>query len=187
MSIRESDRKRSVCMNTKNLLLNIAVAALSVAAIQAAIAAQKSNAATAEEKFIKKAADANMTEIQLGKMAGENGQSQAVKDFGQRMVTDHTKIGDDLKPIAAKLNVEVPTEVTNPKHKQAIDEMAKLKGNEFDKKYSSAMVQDHETVIAMFEKAEGEVKDAELKKFIADTLPILKEHLAMAKKLPSGK
>jgi putative membrane protein len=49
------------------------------------------------------------------------------------------------------------------------------------------MVRDHETVIAMFEKAEGEVKDAELKKFITDTLPILKEHLAMAKKLPSGK
>jgi putative membrane protein len=49
------------------------------------------------------------------------------------------------------------------------------------------MVQDHEKVISMFEKEESEGKDAELKKFVQNTLPILKEHLEMAKKLPSSK
>ena len=49
------------------------------------------------------------------------------------------------------------------------------------------MRQDHGKVIATFEKAKGEVKDAELKKFIEDTLPTLKEHQEMAAKLPGGK
>lgn len=157
--------------------------------VQGAIAADKQTAAKAgstDEQFIKKAADANMTEIQLGKIAGDNAQSQEVKDFGQRMVSDHTKIGDDLKPIADKLNARIPAEVI-AKHKEIIDRLGKLKGDAFDKPYAKAMVQDHEKVISMFEKEESEGKDAELKKFVQNTLPILKEHLEMAKKLPSSK
>lgn len=156
---------------------------------QVSLAAEKSSAKPggADASFIKKAADANMTEVELGKLAGDNGQSQAVKDFGERMVKDHGKAGDDLKPIAEKLNVEIPSEVKNAQHKETIDELKKLKGEEFDRKFSRMMVQDHEKVISMFERAEGEVKDPELKKFIQDTLPTLKEHLELAKKLPSGK
>ncbi len=53
--------------------------------------------------------------------------------------------------------------------------------------YVKEMVKDHEKDIAEFEKASGEVKDADLKKFIDDTLPVMKRHLEMVKKLEGTK
>jgi putative membrane protein len=132
--------------------------------------------------FIKHAADANMTEIKLGNVAQDNGQSQEVKDFGQRMIKDHGNAEDQLKPIAQKLNVDIPDQVS-AEHQKTIDHLSSLKGDEFDKAYAKAMVKDHKKVIAMFERAESNVKDADLKKFAKDTLPILHEHLEMAEKL----
>ena len=43
-----------------------------------------------------------MEEVELGRVAVKNGQSDKVKEFGQRMIDDHSKAGDDLKSVAAK-------------------------------------------------------------------------------------
>jgi len=143
----------------------------------------------ADAAFIKKAANGGMTEVELGKIAAEKGQSQEVKDFGNRMVTDHGKANDQLKTVASKLNVTVPDKV-DAKHQATIDKFSKMSsGDAFDKAYAKNMVQDHQEDIAEFQKASKQVKDADLKKFIDDTVPVMKEHLDMAKKLPgaSGK
>ena len=132
--------------------------------------------------FVDKTADANMTEIQLAKIALVNGQKQDVKDFANRMIADHGKAGDELKPIAEEMNVTLPEKVS-AEYQQTIDKLSKLNGEEFDKAYSSAMVNDHKKVVTMFEKAEKDVQNADLKKFAEKTLPTLKEHLELAEKL----
>src|SRR4030095_1841946 len=72
---------------------------------------------TAIEKiFIKKAADGGMTEVELGRLAAEKGGSDEVKDFGNQMVKDHSKINDDLKEVAAKMNVTLPSAVSAKHH-----------------------------------------------------------------------
>ena len=50
-----------------------------------------------------------------------------------------------------------------------------------------AMVKDHKKDIAEFEKAQGEVKNEDLKKFISDTIPVMKEHLEMVEKMEGAK
>lgn len=126
-----------------------------------------------------------MTEVELGKIAGKNGQKREVKDFGSRMVTDHGKANDDLKAVASKMNVTVPDDVS-AKHKATIDKMSKMSGAAFDSAYTKAMVQDHEKDIAEFEKARGEVSNEELKAFIDKTVPVTKEHLEMAKNMQAA-
>ena len=172
-------------MKTKHLLLLAAVAALCAMPIQSVCAAQ-GNARSKDAGFIKKLADANMTEIKLARVALDNGQKQEVKDFANRMIKDHGKAGDELKPIAQKLNVNIPDQVSS-EHQATIDKLSKLKGDKFDKAYAEAMVKDHKKVVSMFEKNEGQLQDADLKKFATDTLPTLKEHLDMAQKLESAK
>jgi putative membrane protein len=172
-------------MKTKHVLFAAAFAAMFAMPIQSVLAAHK-DGGSKDARFIKKVADANMTEIKLARVAADNGQKQEVKDFAARMTKDHGNAGDQLKPIAEKLKVSIPDQVS-AEHQQTIDKLSKLKGDEFDKAYAEAMVKDHQKVVAMFEKIEGELQDPDLKKFAQDTLPTLKEHLEMAQKLEAAK
>ena len=109
---------------------------------------QTTNTAPTDTRtFINNMAIAGMAEVQLGKLASERGMSADVKQFGQMMVTDHTKANDELKQIAAKLNVPLPTEL-DTKHKALADRLSKLQGAEFDREYAMAMVSGHEEVAA---------------------------------------
>ncbi|HEY0368092.1 MAG TPA: DUF4142 domain-containing protein [Chthoniobacterales bacterium] len=165
--------------------LVVCASLFAAAAISAAPA--KESAGGSDAAFVAKAANGGMTEVELGKIAADKGQNQAVKDFGSRMVTDHSKANDQLKSIASKLGASVPDKA-DAKHQAVIDRFMKMQaGAAFDKAYASNMVKDHEEDVAEFQKASKQVKDADLKNFINDTLPVLKEHLAMAKKLGSSK
>ena len=84
------------------------------------------------------------------------------------------------------MNVTVPSGV-NAKHHAAIEKMAGMSGADFDKAYVAAMVTDHEKDIAEFEKADKEVKNPALKKFIEDALPMMKDHLEKIKKFDQAK
>jgi putative membrane protein len=148
---------------------------------------QKSEKASASDTaFMMKAADGGMTEVELGKVAEKNGQKDDVKTFGNHMVKDHGKANDDLKSVAGKMKVTLPEKVS-AKHQAKIDQMSKMSGDAFDTAYVKGMVEDHEKTVADFEKASGTVKNADLKKFIDDTLPVIKEHLEMARKMQGAK
>ena len=62
-----------------------------------------------------------------------------------------------------------------------------LLGAEFDKAYAKHMVEDHEKAVKLFENASKNIKDPGLKDFATKTLPTIKEHLEMAKKLEAAK
>jgi putative membrane protein len=172
-------------MKTTTFVLTLGTAL----ALSSAFAAEKEKSdkpTAAETAFIMKAADAGMTEVELGKVAEKNGQKADVKSFGGHMVKDHSAANDNLKSVAAKMNATLPDKVS-AKHQATIDKMSKMSGAEFDTAYVNAMVEDHEKVAAEFEKARGEVKNEDLKKFIDDTLPVVKEHLKMAKEMQAAK
>lgn len=128
-------------MKTKCLTIIAATAAF-VIIPKMQLAAADTNASSADATFMKHAADANMTEIKLGEIAADNAEKQSVKDFGNRMVSDHGKAANQLEPIAKKLDVTIPSEVSS-EHQKTIGRLSKLKGAEFDKAYADAMVKDH--------------------------------------------
>jgi putative membrane protein len=103
------------------------------------------------QEFIKKAAIANMAEIQLGQLAGTKAESPEVKQFAQTMVDEHTKALDELKQAAGSSGATLPTEL-DKKHQKLQDKLSKLSGAEFDKKYMEAMVDAHKDVAKMLEK-----------------------------------
>jgi putative membrane protein len=176
-------------MKTKSTTIALGLAAILSLPFQPASAADEvaSNKPTAMERtFIKKAADGGMMEVELGRLAAEKGGSDQVKDFGNEMVRDHSKINDNLKDVAAKMKATVPSSVS-AKHHAAIEKMSRLSGADLDKAYVTAMVTDHEKDIEEFEKADKEVKNPDLKKFIEDALPMMKDHLEKIKKFDQAK
>src|SRR6266498_3785328 len=61
--------------------------------------------------FMTGVADVSMTEVKLGQLAQEKGSNARIKAFGQMMVNDHSKANDELKSLAGKKNVSLPTNI----------------------------------------------------------------------------
>jgi putative membrane protein len=132
-----------------------------------------------DERFIKDAAAGGMMEVELGKMAAEKAASDQVKEFGRRMQEDHGKANGELKTIAANKGVELPKALEG-KHKKTVDRLAKLSGEEFDRQYMRAMVEDHQEDLQKFERAADKGKDPDVKQFASKHVPVLKKHLELA-------
>ena len=131
------------------------------------------------QKFMEEAATGGMMEVELGNMAQEKASSQEVKDFGERMVTDHTKAGDELKSLAQEKSVTLPDSMT-AKQQRSVKKLSALSGQEFDQEYMKMMVKDHEKDVKTYQKASENVPDPTVQDFAAKTLPTLKEHLQEA-------
>jgi predicted outer membrane protein len=110
---------------------------------------------------------ANMAEVELGKLVPERSTDTEVKKFAQMMITDHSQSLSSLKAIAMQHQVPVPADVDG-KHTRLRDKLAKWHGNEFDREYMDAMVDEHEDVLDALESRVDEKTLAEYKAEIDD-------------------
>lgn len=133
-------------------------------------------------KFVKDAALGGMTEVELGRLAAQKATRDDVKQFGQKMVDDHTKANDQLKDIATKSSMEVPSSLDS-KHQARVDKLSALSGAAFDKAYVKDQLKDHQQDVSEFQSEAQGGSDPNIKQFAASTLPTLQEHLSMVKDL----
>jgi putative membrane protein len=142
----------------------------------------QTQAAMTDQVFAKDAARGGLAEIKLGKLAGDNGSSEAVKAFGTRMVAEHTKAGDKLKDAAAQEHITLPAELS-AKDQATYDRLSKLSGTDFDRAYAQDMVRDHQQDLRDFQREANNGNDAAIKAFAADTVPMIQQHLDQAKEM----
>jgi len=140
---------------------------------------------SADNSWVMKVAQGGMLEVELGKLAETQASAEGVKQFGNRMVTDHTKANDELTQIATRKGITLPTSL-DAKHQAMKDRLSKLNGAAFDKAYMDAMVKDHREDVAEFRKESSTGQDADVKAFAAKTLPTLEEHLSLAEQTASS-
>jgi putative membrane protein len=135
-----------------------------------------------DQPFVTAAASDGMAEVELGKLAGEKATNASVKAFAQRMVTDHSKAGDELKSLASSKQITLPAAI-DAKHKAAHDRLAKLAGSEFDRAYVREMVAGHKKAVSAFTTESMSGKDSDIKAWAGKTLPTLREHLTLIEAL----
>jgi len=153
------------------LVLVIGAMSLSGAAkAETTPASEGSSLSTKDKTFMKKAAKGGMMEVAMGKVAEQNAQSDDVKSFGKRMVTDHGKANDELKSIASKKGIQLPSKEPSGKWTS-------------DKAYIDMMVKDHEKDLAEFKEEANSGSDPDVKKFADDTAKVVQEHLDLAKEI----
>ena len=126
----------------------------------------------ADEQFIKNATNGGIMEVEMGKMAAKNATNADVKNFGNRMVTDHSRANAQLKSIAAKKGFELSSKPAKQTWQS-------------DKAYMQMMVQDHQKDVAEFQKEAKNTTDPDLKQFASSTAKVIQGHLAMAKQINS--
>lgn len=138
-----------------------------------------------DHKFVMEAAMGGMMEVELGRVAAQRGATDAVKQFGQRMVDDHSKANEELMSLASSKGMTLPTALDD-KHQKDVTKLSGMSGAEFDRAYAKMMLKDHEKDVKAFERQSTRGGDPDIRAFAAKTLPTLQEHLQMARALPGN-
>lgn len=150
------------------------------------------------QDFVTKAANVNMAEVELGRLAEQKAQSPQVKDFARQMVEDHTKANTELEQIARAQNIQLPTALDQD-HQDALQKLQGLSGADFDREYIDAMVDGHQDAVDLLKDHADDLKDnaqgapvgtsgtapakAQADQWAANTLPAVQSHLDMAKRI----
>jgi putative membrane protein len=150
-----------------------------------AAAAGAASEGSSDARFIDHVARDNEGEIELGKLAVQKTQSPEVKALAQRLVTDHSKANQQLKRLAQKESVSVPTGV-GKEQKDLRAQLEKLNGAAFDRAFVDAEVKDHQNDITFYQNESNRLQDPQLRSFAQQTLPVLQEHLQMAERAEAG-
>lgn len=132
--------------------------------------------------FWTEAAQSSLAEVALSNVAVQKAQSDAVKQFAQRMVDDHTKANQELAAAAQAKGVTVPTTLP-AKRQRDVDDLNGEEAGTFDREYMQMMVKDHEKAVKLFQRQADRGTDADAKALAARLLPTLQEHLSMARSL----
>lgn len=140
----------------------------------------------ADRAFMEKAAMSDMAEVQLSQIAQQKATRDDVKQLAGRMVQDHTRTSQELKSIAGKHNVTLPTALDR-KHQLAVEKLqGKTAGADFDRQYLKLLLDDHRQAVSLFRAEAKSGKNPEAKAFAAKTLPALEEHLQMVQAMSKG-
>ena len=137
-----------------------------------------------EQVFVKQAVQANLGEVQLGELAAQRAETDAVRKFGETLRMDHQAALQRATNLAKSLKVEAPTDPST-ETRGIYKGLAQLSGSEFDAAFVSHMIRVHEAAIATYSLNANSDDDA-VAAMVADALPKLKAHLAMAQALQKG-
>ncbi len=126
--------------------------------------------------FLVTAAEISMEQIRLGQLAQTNGTSPHVKELGKMMEDAHTKSLNDLKALAGRKMITIPTTDTEDVQ-DSYNSLNEETGDDFDNEYADMMVSRHKDAISAFEDASDDSNDAEIKQWATASLPAMRTHL----------
>lgn len=121
----------------------------------------------------------NQKEIEMGRLAKENGRSQQVKDFGDTLVNDHTAADEKVAALARKKEIDLSA--ATPPMENAKDVLEP--GPDFDKHFRDRMLEDHKKDIESVKSARDQTSDQDLKELLTELLPTLEKHRDTAEAL----
>jgi putative membrane protein len=133
-------------------------------------------------KFLVKWYELGMYELQLSQLAATNGLDADVKNLAATLVKDHRDINTNIQSIASNNNFVLPTNL-NIDHQRTLQDITKLNGADFDKKYINTIINAHEESVDSYKDAYKNLAAGDTKNFAGQALPALEDHLSMAKKV----
>ncbi len=134
--------------------------------------------ATTDAGFVANAAIGGLYEVEAGRIAMERARNPAIKRIGQMMVTDHSKAGDALKPIATAAGLTLPTSL-DQRHQGLIDNLRGATDQDFDRVYLQQQEAAHNETAALLETYGRVGGNEALKGWAAQTLPVVRSHQEM--------
>lgn len=131
----------------------------------------------------------NQLEIKAGTIAEQKGHTKQVRDYGKRLVNDHSKADKEVEQTAKRENIDVNTPIAEVDEKMNRTEneiMSKLQaasGADFDRTFAKEMDSAHQDAIDSLKAAEEQYQGTDTAKLIGKILPKLASHERIAEKI----
>ena len=135
-----------------------------------------------DRMFVGKAMQGGLAEVQLGQLTLQKSNNPQVKEFAQRMIDDHTKLNQQMKPVAQQLGVTVPDQISKNDRK-TIAKLQALSGSAYDQAYIKDMVKDHKQDLSEFQMEASSGQDQTVKDAANQGSKVIAQHLQMAQQL----
>lgn len=135
------------------------------------------NSATMNAQFVQAAATAGAFELRTSELAASRARLQSVKDFAQRMVTDHTAADQQLASVAAAAGLSAPAPLLSAEQQTVVNNLTGLNGEAFDDAYLDAQVAGHQSAVSTFQNYVSNGAPGPLRDWAQQTLPTLQQHL----------
>lgn len=143
----------------------------------------KSSVTKKDSDFLKKLAEANIAEIETGKLAQSKSKDEKVLTFSKHMIEDHTAGLNDVKKLADAKGVTLPT-APNKAHKKEAEKLSKLDGEKFDKAYlTNAGLKDHKAAKELVTTVASNADDSELKALAEKMSVTINKHIEMLEEI----
>lgn len=178
-------------MKTNRILSLTAAAALLTGTLTIAGGTARAADGPSDPQIVGIVLAADQIDIDYGKIALAKSKDKAVREFAQRMVTDHSAVQNSVIGLAGKLGVAAAdSDVSGSLKSGAVDITAKLnslKGKEFDKYYIDNEVGYHKAVTdAVAGVLIPNAQNAELKSALEGAQPLFLKHLEHARMVQAG-
>jgi putative membrane protein len=160
----------------------VSMGALACLAVSLAWSQPPQQGQSADQTFISKSLEGNMLTLKLLHLAQERTTNPDVKQFAQKLAEAHAGLGNGLKELASKSQIQVPSDL-NKEDQQVWQRLSNLRGAEFDREFVQYIIQDHRREFTMYENESKNGQNPMIKAFAVKILPAFKEHLKMAEDL----
>jgi putative membrane protein len=162
--------------------LAVALGMAAPALAQKEIQTESPKLSVKDRQFIELAASQGLAEIKMARLALDKAESLEVRQFAQQMIEDHSRANDQLKSIAQRYRMPVPTSL-DTQDQATYEKLAMMNGKDFDREYAKIQKKGHDRVISEYEKASNDLDNPTLREFAQTMLPTMKQHDEHAKTL----
>jgi putative membrane protein len=135
-----------------------------------------------DAQFVQSQIEGNMAEYQAGQLALQRSQNQDVRNFAQKMITDHTYAQDTLAPIAQAHHIQASGKLSE-QDRVMLGQLAQLNGPAFDRAYVDDMVRAHAAMVAQLNAQLIHGEDQHINAWVQNTRPIVLQHSEIAQQL----
>jgi putative membrane protein len=135
-----------------------------------------------DAQFVQSQIEDNTAQYQAGQLALQQSQNQDVRNFAEKMITDHTYAQDTLAPIAQSHHMQ-STATLSEQHRAMLGQLAKLSGPAFDRAYVDDMIRAHALMVEELNAQLIHGQDQHINAWVQNTRPIVLQHSEIAQQL----
>lgn len=133
-------------------------------------------------QYVQKAAEGNRAEIELGQLALRKSEDQQVQQLAGRIIDDHRAANSRLQEIAEVMDIRLGEGLTQ-RHRQLMQRLSELTGDEFNREYLEAIVQAHRNDLVFYDQHAEDGETRALRRYFSSTMPTLATHLEIARNI----
>lgn len=132
-----------------------------------------------DQQTLRDMAANSVAEIALARLAMQQGNSEEVKRYGQRIMDDHSMLNAALANMARQQEVALSDTLT-PQAKALHDNLTAKAGGAFDREYLSEMADTHQRMMLGLLHALPGIQNDELRRLAEQVTTVLEDHYNLA-------